>query len=372
MTGQFSHRPKAQPPRKTQEIPLREEFKGLSPEEIEALEATATGEGKLNTAMVDALMARRRATIYVAVIRQHNQLLVRTSDEKTMEQIKDLVRRVDVPTPLVLLEVKVLSVNLGDSFNSVFDYQFSDGATVAGGFVPSSLIVPPAAAFTTGNILPPVGNSALTPDTPLAPASSPGVAGTPNPPLLFQYVNSNFRLRMQMLENNNRVTTLATPLLLTANNEVSRLFVGQDVPLNLGFTGPTPLVNATGASTTYAAGSTNIQFRPVGTDLLITPNINADRTVTLRILQEVSNIIKGGANVYLPTSTGFSEQPIDIVNSQSVSGTVVGMDGLTVAIGGLIQDNVTTTAPRCPSWANCRSSVSSSANRTACGRAPSW
>ena len=151
-----------------------------------------------------------------------------------------------------------------------------------------------------------------------------------------------------MLENNNRVTTLATPLLLTANNEVSRLFVGQDVPLNLGFTGPTPLVNATGASTTYASGSTNIQFRPVGTDLLITPNINADRTVTLRILQEVSNIIKGGANVYLPTSTGFSEQPIDIVNSQSVSGTVVGMDGLTVAIGGLIQDNVTDNRAEVP------------------------
>ena len=181
------------PAQKTQEIPVREEFKGLSPEEIEALEATATGEGKLNTAMVDALMARRRATIYVAVIRQHNQLLVRTSDEKTMEQIRDLVRRVDVPTPLVLLEVKILQVNLGDDFNSVFDYQFSDGATIAGGFVPSSLIVPPAAAFTTGNILPPVGNSDLTPDTPLAPAASPGVAGTPNPPLLFQFVNNNFR-----------------------------------------------------------------------------------------------------------------------------------------------------------------------------------
>jgi general secretion pathway protein D len=348
LTGQFSRQNQGAAPAKTQEIPLREEFKGLSPEEIEALEATATGEGKMNTAMVDALMARRRATIYVAVIRQHNQLLVRTSDEKTMQQIRDLVHRVDVPTPLVLLEVKVLSVNLGDDFNSVFDYQFSNGSTIAGGFVPSSLIAPPSPAFTTGNILPPVGDSALTRDTPLAPAASPGVAGSPNPPLLFQYVNSNFRLRMQLLENNNRVTTLATPLLLTANNEVSRLFVGQEVPLNLGFTGPTPLVNATGASSTYAPGSTNIQFRPVGTDLLITPNINADRTVTLRILQEVSNIIKGGANVYLPTSTGFSESPIDIVNAQSVSGTVVGMDGLTVAIGGLIQENLTDNRAEVP------------------------
>jgi general secretion pathway protein D len=174
------------------------------------------------------------------------------------------------------------------------------------------------------------------------------VAGSPNPPLLFQYVNNNFRMRMQLLENNNRITTLATPLLLTANNEVSRLFVGQDVPLNLGFTGPTPIVNAAGTSTAFTAGSTSIQFRPVGTDLLITPNINADRTVTLRIIQEVSNVIKGGADVYLPTSNGFTQSPIDIVNAQSVSGTVVGMDGLTVAIGGLIQENLTDSRAEVP------------------------
>ena len=49
---------------------------------------------------------------------------------------------------------------------------------------------------------------------------------------MFQFVNNNFRARMQLLENNNRVTTMATPLLLTANNEVSRLFVGSEVPVN--------------------------------------------------------------------------------------------------------------------------------------------
>ena len=34
-------------------------------------------------------------------------------------------------------------------------------------------------------------------------------------------------MRMQMLSTKNRVTELATPMLLTANNEVSRLFVGE-------------------------------------------------------------------------------------------------------------------------------------------------
>ena len=255
----------------------------------------------MNSAMVDALMARRQATIYVAVIRQHNQLLVRTSDEKTMQQIRELVQRVDVPTPLVLLEVKILSVNLGDDFNSVFDYQFSDGATIAGGFVPSSLIAPPSPAFTTGNILPPAGTTApLTRDTPLGPGAvarrrrqSQSAAVVP--------------IRQQQLPHADAV----------AGKQQSRDHAGHAAALD-GQQRGQPAFRRAGSAAEPGihrahadcerrrdldrlyAGSTNIQFRPVGTDLLITPNINADRTVTLRILQEVSNIIKAGADVYLP------------------------------------------------------------------------
>lgn len=327
---------------RTAMIPRREEFKGLTTEEIQTLEAAATGQGKVDQAVLDELLARRRVNIYVTVIRQHNQLIVRTSDEKTMQQLRDLVKRVDTPTPLVLLEVKILQVDLKDDFTSAFDYQFSDGHTLAGG-------------FTTGNILPPVADnsgritSPLTRrDSPLVPEGLTDSSGKPTRPFTFQFVNDNFRFRMQLLENNNRVTTLATPLLLTANNEVSRLFVGEEVPLNRSYSGPTPLTNATGTTTAYAAGSTSIEFRPVGVTLMITPNINADRTVTLRVLQEVSEIKQNGATILIPTDTGFSEQAVDTVQSRTVSGTVVGMDGLTVAIGGLIREQVSDSRAEVP------------------------
>ena len=164
---------------------------------------------------------------------------------------------------------------------------------------------------------------------------------------MFQFVNNNFRARMQLLENNNRLTTMATPLLLTANNEVSRLFVGSNVPINTSYTGPSTYASTPLTSTT-TPGSTGIQFVPVGTTLLITPNINADRTVTLRILQELSQINTGGASILVPTSTGFSQETVNVVQSRSVSGTVVGKDGLTVAIGGLIEENLTDTRPEIP------------------------
>jgi general secretion pathway protein D len=327
---------------KTKEIPQREEFKGLTTEEIQALEADATGQGDASSAVLEALIARRRANIYVTVIRQHNQLIVRTSDEKTMQQIRDLVRRVDTPTPLVLLEVKILQVDLKDDFQSAFDYQFSDGHTVAGGFTTGNIL--PPASDNAGRVTSPLGRR----DSPLVPEGLTDANGKPNRGFYFQFVNDNFRFRMQMLENNNRVTTLATPLLLSANNEVSRLFVGEEVPLNRSFNGPTPLLNANQVNTPFVSGSTGIEFRPVGTTLLITPNINADRTVTLRILQEVSEVRPQGASVLVPTSTGFSQQAIDTVQSRTVSGTVVGMDGLTVAIGGLIRENVSDVRSEVP------------------------
>src|SRR5262249_30491827 len=145
-------------------------------------------------------------------------------------------------------------------------------------------------------------------------------------PFLFQVVSDKFRFRMQLLESKNRVTALATPILLTANNEVSSIFVGREVPINRSFSGPQPLGNNLGGAQDCGAGSTAIEFVPIGTQLLITPNINADRTVTLRLLQSTSNIIKNGSDILVPTSTGFISETVDTVAQRSVTGTVVAKD----------------------------------------------
>lgn len=298
----------------------------LTADQIQAL--VEAQQGLIDRQRIDELLRQQQATIYVTVIQRQSQIIVRTSDPETMQQIADLVARLDVPTPLVLLEVKVLQLNLGDDFNSVFDYQFTDGNTVAGG-------------FTSGDILPPPGDLTAG-DARRFASLIPGGTGVREGDLLFQVVSENFRFRMQLLETKNRVTELATPLLLTANNEVSRLFVGEEVPLNRSFTGPQAIaVDPILGGTTFTGGNTAIEFRPVGTTLIITPSINADRTVTLRVLQETSEIVPDGAEVLVPTTTGFIPQLVDTVRSRTVSGTVVAKDGLSVAIGGLIQESLT-------------------------------
>jgi general secretion pathway protein D len=311
--------------------------KALTPDEIQAIDDVFSGkEGADRTLLLD-ILRRKPATIYVTAIRSNNQLIVRTSDSNAMAQISDLVCRLDVPTPVVLLEVKVLTINLMDDFRSSFDFQFTSGKLLTAGFTPGTS--DPNSPFATGNIqapaadvVPPPGRRQLT--------IAPGPLGTAPPAdFLFQAVSSNFRARLQLLETKGRVTEVAAPLIMTANNEVSQIFIGSQIPITVGFTPGTSNIVAAGAQTvTTATPITTLQ--QVGTTLLITPNINADRTVTLRILEQRSSL-NGTANIPVPNSTGsVTEVPVDIVAQQTLTGTVVAKDGLTLAVGGLIEEHL--------------------------------
>ena len=274
---------------------------------------------------ISKLLKERQATIYVTVVRRNNQVIVRTADDTTMKQIETLVTSLDVPTPLVLLEVKVMSVLLDDDFRSIFDYQFSDGSTTAGG-------------FTTGDILPPSSDTLSGAARRLA-SLTPGGSLLNQGDFTFQFVNNSFRARLQMLEDDNRVTVLNTPLLLTANNEVSRIFIGDTIPFTVGFN--SPQVISGGNNNTTIAGTPITELRDVGRSLLITPSINADRTVTLRIVQEnARRVLNGGRIPVLNTNGVIVNQEVDTVNRSTISGTVVAKDGLAVALGGLIEDEI--------------------------------
>ncbi|MEL7337618.1 MAG: hypothetical protein AAFN70_15605, partial [Planctomycetota bacterium] len=115
----------------------------LTPEQIQAV--VDAQRGIASEQQMQALQRIQQANIFVTVIQKQNQVIVRTSDPETMQQIADLIARVDVPTPMVLLEVKIMEITLDDGFTSIFDYQFTDGDAVAG-------------AFTNGDLLPPPGD----------------------------------------------------------------------------------------------------------------------------------------------------------------------------------------------------------------------
>jgi len=272
----------------------------LPPEDIVALESG-------DQAALDRIL-QARADIFVTAIDRLNKIVVRTRDEKTMAAITELVLSLDVPTPLVFIEVKILEVELGKGLDSAFDWSFQDDQ-FGGSFQPGG----------------------------------PALGGD----LVFTYLDDSFEAQMRLLQSRDKVTMLSRPTLMTANNEVSRLFIGEEVPLNRDFAGGQTIVTDGGPIVTPS--TTGVEFRPVGSTLLITPNINEDRTVTLRVLQEESRVVQDGADILVPTDGGgFDNRSIDTVASQTASGTFVALDGQTIAIGGLISEQITSRRSQIP------------------------
>jgi len=276
----------------------------LTAEEARALVQARAGEEDARAFAAE--IARYNATTFVTSIPRLNRVIVRSSDPTMLEDIASLIERLDVPTPLVLLEVRVLRVDLNDGLDTSFDFAFESGDFT--GFF----------SDTGANL-------------------SAGV---------FQLVSDNFTARLQVLQSKGRVTSLATPLILTANNEVSRIFSGEQIPIVIGFTEPQVIVSDGGDISIPAAPVT--ELRDVGTDLLITANINADRTVTIRLLQETSSVNQDGASLLVPSGASFTTETVDTVISQSASGTVVAQDGMMLAFGGLIEETETDAREQLP------------------------
>jgi general secretion pathway protein D len=125
----------------------------------------------------------------------------------------------------------------------------------------------------------------------------------------------------RFLQTNADGNVLATPNLLTLDNEEAKIVIGQNVPFVTG--------QYTNANNTNA-GSVNpfqtIERKDVGLTLKVKPQISENGTIKLTIVQEVSSI---QAN----TSAGL------ITKKRSIESTVVVDDGAIVAIGGLLQDD---------------------------------
>ncbi|GIW80562.1 MAG: hypothetical protein KatS3mg105_2369 [Gemmatales bacterium] len=275
------------------------------------------------------------APIFVNYNQQHNLVVVRTSDRKALEEIEKLVAQLDRPTPQVLLEMKILEVTLDDNFRSIFDHAGLLGPQTFGLVGPAVPINP--LAF----------NGATTP----AGTVAQNVAGLGNFQLeggqfIYQFLNQSIQSRIQLLATENRINLLGTPLILASNNRPARVFVGNETVLTTGV--QTDVVTG-GLGQAVTAIQPVTEVRNVGLTLAIVPKINADRTVTLQISQDNSTVQPDGASIPVPTANGgVTDFPIDTVNTANLISTVVAKDGLTIAVGGLIRNQVVSNIQKVP------------------------
>jgi general secretion pathway protein D len=266
-------------------------------------------------------------TIYVTTNVEHNLLMVRTADQTAMRQISELIEQLNRPVMQVILEMKILELEVGDNTRISFDYGGSEGQDVfrTSGRNPQTG-VPTAVDF-----------AGLT-NTYFAGGLATETAGT----FVYEYLSKDLQARVQMLASDNSVDVVATPMLIAANNRPAEIVVGEDRVLTVGASADVSVAGESGTRNELITVETEI--RNIGTTLRIIPRINEDHTVTLFVEQE-SSTLKRGNNTIL---AGGQQVPIDSVDVASISATVVAKNRNTVAIGGLIRTAISENNSKVP------------------------
>ena len=127
---------------------------------------------------------------------------------------------------------------------------------------------------------------------------------------------------------------IATPTIVTLDNEEASISVGSEVPFLTGqYSGATGATGGAGVLNPFQT----INRTPVGTTLTITPQINEGSGVKLLIEQETSSLSQG------------VQGAVDLVTDQRIISTTVFVDdGQILVLGGLIDDQLREVEQRVP------------------------
>jgi general secretion pathway protein D len=138
----------------------------------------------------------------------------------------------------------------------------------------------------------------------------------------------NFAAILRALQSDTRTNIIATPQVVTRDNQEAKMEVAQEVPF---LTGQYSTTNGTGSA------FQTIEREEVGTILTVTPTINEGDAVLLKLQIESSSL------------AGTTAGAVDLVTNKNVITTsVLIKDGATLVLGGLIQDNVANSDTKVP------------------------
>ena len=261
----------------------------------------------------------------VASDERTNKVVVTDLPEKIVE-IAKVIKEYDEPSRQVLIEAKIVEVALNDEFNMGINWQMIlNQALINKIFGSDTIEMVLSSVFET---LSEVGVSDTQPFDNSVRVANPGgrtlITGTLSDGTDFDAIVNAIKIA-------GKTNLLSSPRILALNNQEARIQVGTREAF------VTNTVVQGGDTSTTAE---NVTFVDVGIMLTVTPTIGEDGYITLKIKPEVSNVVRE-----LETAQGNS---IPIVGTQEAETTVMVKDGMTIIMGGLIQDKQVKTTSKIP------------------------
>lgn len=141
-------------------------------------------------------------------------------------------------------------------------------------------------------------------------------------------INDGWGALYKLLSTDSRSNIVATPYIVTLDNEEASFSVGENRPF------------VTGTVTSGETTTRNVERRNIGINLVVTPQVTAGDTVKLAINQEISNAISNSAS---------ENDNLGITTTErKISTNVQVRDGGLIILGGLVQDAQSESSNKVP------------------------
>lgn len=256
-----------------------------------------------------------------------NQVIVQTLPER-MEDISRLIQGLDRKTKQILIDAKIIQVKLTDEYSSgvewegLFDIGRKFGVTYLGSYPLSSVSADTDPWRSRKQVFSDTGYIGSYPFTGTTNNYAAGKSSLATEEMHLGVIGKHdFDTIIKYLQTLGQTRILSNPKLAVVNNQEAKIHVGERQAYI------TTTTTQTQTSTTISEAVTYVD---VGIQLLVTPTINDEGFVTIKIKPEISSVID-----YLATSSG---NKIPIIDTSTAETIVMVKDGSSILIGGLSKE----------------------------------
>lgn len=249
--------------------------------------------------------------------------LIITANKEDWRILEEVIRKVDVQRAMVYIEALIMEVDVNKNFQLGVEWRAVKDLGKISGFDTGQ-----AAAFGGSGGGGTGGAYNLFPGTSTQPTFPGGFSlGVLGAGITIGGVTfPNIGAVINAVQQDAAVHILSNPQLLTSDNEEATISVGKNIPY----------ITRAERSTTNV-DYTTYEYRDVGVIMTITPSINTERFVRLKLNQEVSTIVQEESTQGLPTTL-----------KRTAKTTIMIKDKQTIVIGGLMGDSSTSSNYQVP------------------------
>ena len=286
---------------------------------------------------VQSLLTKRGAVVADST----TNALVITEITTRISKVEEFVRGLDIRTPQVSIQAKIIFIDRTDVENMGVKYDLGSSTQFFNRLVQrpdprtaepvdTDLDGVPDALVPTGNFSPSetivdLGGNSL---SALGNASQAVV--NPALELIFSTALGNFDLTtfLQALQRVELADVQAEPTITTLDNRPAEILVGDRVPIRV--------IDVSSAAGGNAVPRATVSFQQTGINLKVTPHVTANRQVLMEVHAERSSVKPASVDI------GFTFQ------TQQADNQILVNDGETAVIGGLTVTEVTVTKSGIP------------------------